>query len=478
MKKLSVLVLIGCIFPVLILAQGLGNIVGTVTDPSGSVIPGATVKVTELGTGLTRSATTNADGYYVLSSLKPSQYGLAITSAGFRTFNQKDLTLLADQALTVNAKLELGTANEVIEVTGTQLQVDTTTSTLKNVVEQQRLTELPLQGRNAATLTLTTAGAAQANFGGADQGTTKTFPGAVQITVNGARQNQISYQLDGGNYVDEYTNVNQPFPNPDALQEFSVQTSNYSAEYGQNAGAVVNVITKSGTNKLHGSAFEFVRTPALNARRWDQPTKDEIHRNQFGGTVGGPIRHDRTFFFAAYQGTIFHNVLATTSQPVPNVAQRASATDPAVIKLLSFIPIGDASGRANFARPDLQNFQEVTARVDHAFSRKTLIAVRYFYDRFTRNAVFDPHNILNYSDGSTIRSQNLLVHVTYIFRPTLINDFRFSFAPETAQRGPAVNSISVQDLGVSIPFQPSPKAIQQIRVNGGFSFGDNPTASF
>src|SRR5262249_28539875 len=212
MKKFSFLVLIGFFFPVLLYAQGMGNIVGTVTDPSGSVVPGATVKVTDVGTGLTRSATTNADGYYVISSLKPSQYALSVTSSGFRTFNQKDVTLLADQALTVNAKLEVGTANEVIEVTGTQLQVDTTTSTLKNVVEQTRLTELPLQGRNAATLTLTTAGAVQGPSGGADQGTTKTFPGAVTLNVNGARQNQISYQLDGGNYVDEYTNVNQPFP--------------------------------------------------------------------------------------------------------------------------------------------------------------------------------------------------------------------------------------------------------------------------
>src|SRR5262245_16530348 len=323
MKKFSVLVLIGFFFPVLLFAQGLGIIVGTLTDPSGSVIPGATVKVTELGTGLTRSAATNADGYYVLSSLKPSQYTLSITSSGFRTFNQKDLTLLADQALTVNAKLELGTANEVIEVTGTQLQVDTTTSTVKNVVEQTRLTELPLQGRNAATLTLTTAGAVQGPSGGADQGTTKTFPGAVTLNVNGARQNQISYQLDGGNYVDEYTNVNQPFPNPDALQEFSVQTSNYSAEYGQNAGAVVNVVTKSGTNTLHGDVFEFVRNAVFNARNWaapltaaGQPTKDkgrdQLKRNQYGGTIGGPIIKDKTFFFGSYQGTRLRNLGSVT----------------------------------------------------------------------------------------------------------------------------------------------------------------------
>jgi len=468
-------------------AQGLGRIVGTVKDSSGALIVDAKVTATESGKGFSRTASADSSGYYVLDSLRPAQYDLSIEATGFRKVEQKAVTLLADQTLTLNVEMQVGTLAASVLVDAGVNQVDTSTSTLKQVIELSRISELPSNGRNVAELTLSVPGSigftnptnpTSTTAGGALQGTTKTFPGAVAIAVNGARQNQISYQLDGGNYLDEYTNVNQPFPMPDALQEFSVQTSNYTAEYGQNAGAVVNIITKSGTNSVHGSAFDFVRTPALNARRWDQPAKDQIHRNQFGGTIGGPIRHGRTFFFAAYQGTVFHNVLPTTSQPVPNETQRASATDPAVIKLLTFIPVGDASGRASFARPDLQNFQELTARVDHAFSKKTVIAVRYFYDRFTRNAVFDPNNILTYSDGSTIRSENLLIHVTHIFRPTLINDLHFSYAPETAQRDPAANAINVQDLGVNIPFQPSPKAIQQIRVNGGFSFGDNPTASF
>src|SRR5207253_8150601 len=175
-------------------------------------------------------------------------------------------------------------------------------ATIAQVVEQQRLVELPLDGRNAAQLTLLVPGAVNSPNGGADQGSTKTYPGAVTYSANGSRQNQISYRLDGGNYVDEYTNVNQPFPFPDALQEFSVQTSNYSAEYGQNAGAVVNVITKSGTNNFHGDGFEFLRNAVFNARNFfapltqpnGQPTKDmgrdQLKRNQFGGTMGGPIR--------------------------------------------------------------------------------------------------------------------------------------------------------------------------------------------
>src|SRR5205809_583158 len=190
------------------------------------------------------------------------------------------------------------------------VQVNTADSTQKQVIEQQRITELPLNGRNAAELTLLVPGAVVLPSvesptgtygGGTNQGVTKTFPGAVVISTNGSRQNQISYQLDGGNNVDEYTNVNQPFPFPDALQEFSVQTSNYSAEYGQNAGGVVNIVTKSGTNQVHGNVFEFNRNAILNARNFFAAKRDALKRNQFGGTIGGPIVRDRTFFFAGYQ---------------------------------------------------------------------------------------------------------------------------------------------------------------------------------
>jgi hypothetical protein len=469
-------------------AQGFGRIVGTVTDANGAAIANAKVTATQSDKGLSRTANADGSGYYVLDSLRPAQYDISVEASGFHTFDQKGVTLLADQALTVNVNMQVGTVSETVSVVSGTEQVDTTTATLKQVIEQQRISELPLNGRNAAELTLLVAGAVSyptnpANptgtfAGGALQGATKTFPGAVAIVTNGSRQNQVSYQLDGGNNVDEYTNVNQPFPMPDALQEFSVQTSNYSAQYGQNAGGVVNVITKSGNNQFHGNGFEFLRNAALNARNWAAAKKDQLKRNQFGGTLGGPIIHDRTFFFGAYQQTIQRNLLQGNSATVPSAALRATATDPAVIELLKHIPIGDASNRASFVRPDQQDFREVTVRVDHSFSNKNQLTFRYFYDHFKRNAVFDPNNFLTYSDGSTIKSQNYLGHWTHVFRSTLINDFRFSYAPENATRGPADNVLNVQDLGVKLPFQSPEKAIQQIRINGGFNFGDNPQASF
>src|SRR5215813_3564995 len=467
--------------PGLAFGQGLGNIVGTVTDPSGAVVVSAQVKATEAGTSISRSVTTNSEGYYVISSLRPAEYTLTVAAPGFRTLTESRVTLLADQTLTLNAKLAMGAATEVVEVSGNPLQVDTSTAAIKQVIEQERIEELPLNGRNAATLTLLVPGTVNSPSGGADQGSTKTFPGAVTISANGARQNQISYQLDGGNNVDEYTNVNQPFPMPDALQEFSVQTSNYSAQYGQNAGGVVNIVTKSGTNRFHGNAFEFVRNSVFNAKPWSSlGPKDALHRNQFGGTFGGPIIRDRTFFFAGYQGTIFRNVAAASKATVPTLAQRAAATDPAVINVLQGIPLPNSGpSSATFpGRPDYQDYHEVTAKGDHSLRENDRVTLRYFLDRFKRNAVFDPANLLRYSDGSTITSQNALIQETHIFSSTLLNDFRFSYSRDMASRGPAANAKSVQDFGVNIPFQPPTKAIQAVRINNGFTFGDNPPATF
>src|SRR6202158_5848602 len=307
-------------------AQGLGSIVGRVTDPSGAAMASAKVTVTQEGTGLSRGAASDPDGLFVTPSLPPASYIMIVEAPGFSIARQTGITLLADQTLTVNMTVKLGSTTEILTVTADQVQVDTSTSTLKQVIEQERIIELPLNGRNAAELTLLVPGAVSAPSGGAQQGSTKTFPGAVTFSANGARQNSISYQLDGGNYVDEYTNVNQPFPFPDALQEFSVQTSNYSAEYGQNAGGVVNVVTKSGTNDFHGDAFEFNRNAVFNARNFFAATRDPLKRNQFGGTVGGPVRlpgyngRDKTFFFVGYQGTRISTFQGGLSSFVPTAA--------------------------------------------------------------------------------------------------------------------------------------------------------------
>jgi hypothetical protein len=490
--------------PLLSHAQGLGSIAGRVLDPNGAPVTSARVVVMQEGTGFSRTATADSDGLYVLPSLEPATYIISVDAPGFSTSKQTGIVLLADQTLTVNIGLKLGSTTEVVTVTSNALQVDTSTSTLKQVIEQERISELPLNGRNAAQLTLLVPGAVNAPNGGADQGATKTFPSAVTYSANGSRQNTISYQLDGGNYVDEYTNVNQPFPFPDALQEFSVQTSNYSAEYGENAGGVVNVITKSGTNSFHGDAFEFVRNPYFNAQNFfaTPTTPDRVKRNQYGGTFGGPVIRDKTFFFLGYQRTAFRNLVLGSSKTVGQgdiskflagggKIDQAVATvlgiDPttgadlgssAKFRLAGPIPAG-SNPTIPFSKPDIENYDSGMGRLDHAIGQKDRITGRYEFDRFTKAAVFEPLELVAYTDATfSIVAQNALVHETHIFSARLVNDFRMSYSREVSTRGPSPQAVDLTGFGVALPFEPTPSAIQGIGVQGGFNIGDNPSGVF
>ena len=260
----------------LVNAQGFGQFVGTVTDPTGAVIANAKVTATESGTALTRTVTTSTDGQFTITSLRPTGYSLSVAAEGFRTANQTALTLEADQIATVNFRMQLGQTSESIEISADAIQVDTSTSTLRQVVDEKRISDLPLNGRNAAQLTLLVAGAILRRMPARTRDMTKTFPGAVTASTNGSRANNMSFRLDGGNNVDEYTNVNAPFPFPDALQEFSVQTSNYSAEFGQNSGGVVNIVTKSGTNNCTATLFGFLRNNVFNARNFFSAKVDQL----------------------------------------------------------------------------------------------------------------------------------------------------------------------------------------------------------
>src|SRR5437899_2819533 len=506
MKKHVLFVLFALLFvAVSSHAQGLGSIAGRIADPGGASVANAKVTALQVGTGFSRTALSDPEGLFVIPSLQPATYNLSVEANGFSTSKESGIVLLADQTLTVNFGLKLGVTTEVVTVTTNAMQVDTSTSTLKQVIEQQRISELPLNGRNAAQLTLLVAGAVNSPNGGADQGATKTFPGAVTFSANGARQNSISYQLDGGNYVDEYTNVNQPFPFPDALQEFSVQTSNYSAEYGSNAGGVVNVITKSGTNNFHGDAFEFNRNPAFNAQNFfaTPTTPDRVKRNQYGGTLGGPIIRDRTFFFGGYQRTAFRNLVLgsqkvvgqtditnflspktaacpTCGAPTTAATGPAGVIDPAVATLLGIDPNTGAALASRkfslagsipagskptvpFSKPDIENFDSAMGRLDHSFSQTDKLTGRYEFDRFIKAAVFNPLLLISYSDATfAITAQNFLAHETHLFSPGHVNDFRFSYSREVYHRGQGNNATDVTAIGVSIPFQPKPAGIQGV----------------
>jgi hypothetical protein len=496
-------------------SQGFGTIVGTVSDPSGGVVASAKVTATESATGVSREATANTSGDFVIPGLRPTTYTLTVESPGFNKFSQQNISLTADQSVTVNVALSLGQTTQAVTVETSVAQVDTYTSTLKEVVDSQRMIDLPLNGRNAAALATLVPGATLAPNGGADQGQQKTFPGAVEITTNGSRQNMVAYNLDGIDNVDRYTNVNMPFPFPDALQEFSVQTANYSSEYGGNAGGVVNVITKSGTNAIHGDFFGFLRNGDLNARNYFAAKVDPLKRGQEGGTIGGPVIKNKTFFFAGYQATTVRDVTnglnkysltqaeeagdfsalltannpnnplskatiikdPTTGLPFPNNQIPVSRFDPAAIGVTKFLPSVGGTGIVFYSSPLHQNFQDVMGRADHIFSEKDHLSSRYDYQVFTNKPVYTPTNILSYADGSDIVAQNAAIEETHIFSTSLLNEFRVGFNRAASIRGPAPDVPSVRTFGVNIPYQPA-NDVQSINVSGFFTFGDNPFARF
>jgi hypothetical protein len=506
-------------------AQGLGSVSGSITDTTGAAIPGASVTIKQTEKNLPTAIRADASGVYSFPALPPAAYGLKVVAPGFQTYTQSGITLQADQSLTINVKLEIGSADTTVSVTAEAPQVNTTNGTLNQVVDERRINDLPLNGRNVAQLTTLVAGSVTAPNDAADQGQTKTFPVAVTISTNGSRANQVNYLLDGGNNLDEYTNVNMPFPMPDSTQEFSVQTSNYSAQYGQNAGGVVNIISKSGTNKFHGDAFEYVRNGIFNAaNRFSSYGVDPLKRNQFGGTLGGPftIPHlyhgrDKTFFFLGYQHESYRDTIGSSQAYLPTPANingdfsaLLSASnpanprqkviqivnpltkvayagdkidprtyDPAAVSLLQFLPIASegANGLVFYQKPTSQNFDEGLARVDQNIGTKDRLFVRYFADNFLNSGFLNPSNLLTYSDNVNIFSSSAIVGETHTFTPNVLNEFRLSYAHEIAQRGPVPGAPSANTLGVNIYLPPS-AGIQSISTSSGFTIGDNPLAQF
>jgi len=503
--------------------QGLGTIVGTVTDPSGGVVPNAKVRILDQATGAARETVTNDQGYYVVPSLRPSTYEITFTASGFSPMTRKGVTLLADQSLTVNETVAVQQASESVQVEAASVQVNTSTAANSEVVDQRRVQELPLNGRNAASLLTIVAGAIPSPANDVDQGSTKTFPTVVTVSTNGSRQNQISFRLDGATNTDIYTNVNQPFPFPDALQEFSVQTANYAARYGGSAGGVVNVITKSGSNDFHGGVFEFVRNEVFNARNFFAGFRDHLKRNQFGGTIGGPVRipglydgRNKDFFFFGYQGTRIRNISGTSNAYVPTTGNvtgdfsnllsasnplnpfgsvvnivdpktglpfsgniiPTSRLDPAAVKFTKYLPVvSSGSSRVFWSQPLAQNYNEFIPRWDHVFSEKDHLSARYFQDIYYNQPYLDPANYLNVAAYTRIRAQNALLGETHVFTPAILNEFRLGFSREYADRGPAAGSISLGDLGVNI-FQPAAKIIEGINVGGYFNVAQTDPAQF
>src|SRR5579863_9716114 len=326
----SVLILIGILTLSVLIPNRLAGqfttatLSGNVTDQSGAAIPDAKVTVLNTDTGFNQTVTTGPAGDYLFSRLSVGKYKLTVEKEGMTTYVQSGIELAVSQTATQKVVMSVGAVSQQVTVTGDTSLVTTQSAAISQVVNQRQIVDLPLDGRQVQQLVFLSAGItdATAHYCGSNcEG--GTYPGEQYAKASGTFSESINYQMDGVAYNDTYVNTNLPFPNPDAIQEFSVQGTNMSAEYGNAVGGVVNVVSKSGTNQIHGDVFEFLRNGDMNARNFFAPAQDQIKRNQFGGTVGGRILKDKLFFFFTYQGT------RTTSAPsgavafVPTAAERA-----------------------------------------------------------------------------------------------------------------------------------------------------------
>src|ERR1700687_4073044 len=308
LKRNALLVAVVCsVFSLcpLLYSQANGSLSGNVTDKTGSVIIGATVKITSQGTGLTREAKTDGTGYYLVPLLPVGFYTIRVESQGFRTTEQKDIRLQVDEHLEIDFSLNPASVSQTVEVSATEVAVETANPTLGQVITSEQVADLPLNGRNFVQLATLTPGTTQstnpASFFTSAASSEAATRGAFSLSVGGSREQSTDWLLDGNdnNQIDE--GGIGIFSSIDDIQEFKVLTYNYSAEYGERAGPTVLVTTKSGTNQYHGSLFEFFRNKKLDARSYFATSVEKFNLNQFGGSFGGPIKKDKTFFFLDYQ---------------------------------------------------------------------------------------------------------------------------------------------------------------------------------
>lgn len=478
-------------------ADPAGSITGSVTDPSGATVSAAKISVTAPATGLVRETVSTADGSYNIPLLPPGVYNLRAEATGFRTVEQRGITVSANAASTVPVTMQLGAVSESVTIVSDSELVNTVSGTLQTRVDRRNIEELPLAARNPATLVLLSPGTANLDAGNArgagDTALQFRYPGGKSISSGGARADGVNYQVDGGSNRDPYLNVNNPIPNPDSLEEVSVQTNSFSAEHGNATGAAVNVVTKSGTNELHGSAFEFLRNQVFNSRNFFAPRRDQLKRNQFGGTLGGPIVANKLFYFGSYQGTIQRNIGGAATMVVPTAAERngdfsARGTiidpltrqpfpnsqipkdrfDPITLKLFPSIPLPtQGGGQYVFQRPDNHKENQVLGRVDYQLEKQRLYG-RYFLAKYRIDpAMGTDTDMLIRATGFGYTNQGTSISHSYTLTPTLLNNFVFSYnRNDTDLLGGG--TFTLADLGAKI-VEPEDMTEIRLTVNGFFN---------
>lgn len=486
-----------------LLAQSTNaSVAGQVTDSSGATVPHAIVRIANLQTGIASQATTASDGLFNFPALTVGRYELTVEAPGFRKYSQTGIVLDVNRNAQMNVTLEPGSLADAVTVTSDAPLVNTRDVQIGGVVDTRRVNDLPLNGRNVYDLVSILPGVISANT------STVANNDGTTMNVNGSRARSSTFFLDGGFNNDLWRNSGNVAPNPEAVDQFRLLTSNFSAEFGRSPGAVVNVITKSGANDFHGSAYDYLRNDKLNARNFFQPTVSPLRQNQYGASVGGPILRNRTFFFFSWQGLKIRSQSFINSGLTPTAAQRAGdfsalprsqwpkipgtntvypngripqdQLDPVAQNILKLVPLPNTpDGRLEAWGPLRNDENQYVGRIDHQLTQMHKLYGTLF---FVRGNNFDPFNsstqIPGYAEmNMNYRQNNVVIGEDWIVNPSVLNQFRFNLSQRVYdQVSPQETSWS--DFGSQVSLGALPPRPPQIFVTGWWQMGTFGNSSF
>ncbi len=474
-------------------AQGSGGrILGRVSDQSGALLSGTKVTATNEATGATHQTQTNSTGDYSFPAIPVGVYTLTFDMAGFKTNIRKGITVDINQVVTLNSTMQIGEAKELVEVTSEAPLVDTTTTQLGAIVNNKSVNELPLNARDSYQFLQLQPGV-QSQLGSSG-GTFYGSDAAGSVSVNGGRGRSNNFSVNGGDANDQFVNAAAVQPSPDAIAEFRVITNTFDAEYGRNSGAVVNVVTQSGTNAMHGDVYEYFRNTVLNAQGYFNTVRPQFNQNQFGGTLGGPIKKDRTFFFASYEGrrirqgqpselvqlpttaeiggdfsangpfgggisdpfvaqaldgrpgcdaALGYTVASLGPNPAwggpggvfPNSMIPTACMDPVALNLLQYLPAAPASGLYQGVPTEADDQDQFTVRLDHKINDRQNLSVYYYFTDERTNAPFynfqaSGANVPGFGTIVNQRYQQWNPSHTWTLSNALVNEFHATYLRE------------------------------------------------
>src|SRR5712692_11098865 len=441
--RLVALVLMLCGLTCAVNAQVTASVKGTVTDATGATVAGAKVVVKSAALGIERTTETNTEGEYEVPALPPGSYEVQVQKSGFGTQVAKDVVLQVSQNTLQNFGLNVAESSVVVTVESTEPVVESTTMTVGQVIDKNVVQEIPLNGRHFVDLALLIPGTVTPPQNGFLSAPLRG-QGSFAFNSAGQREDTTNFLINGVNLNDQVQNQITFQPSINTVQEFKVDNSTFSAEYGRSSGAIVNIATRSGTNSFHGEGFEFFRNSALDARNFfERTTKPAaFHRNQFGFNIGGPINlphfgeggspfsykgKNKTFFFFSYEGLRQRHGLTLPTVTVPNDTQRATVTDSSILKLLPLIP-RSSSGQTSGSATAPVNIDQWTGDVSHNFSSKDRLHGYYAFQRDQRGEpILQGNNVPGFGDTRQSHRQIFTLNETRIFSSNVVNEVRFGF---------------------------------------------------